>query len=96
MIVLPEVLRENSSGHIDLKTAYRDHLFKIGPILRPVEERLEDGKVTAGKERDVGATESLAASAPPNACGIPALSSAAPSWRIFTASDVIAAGTLGR
>jgi len=47
----------------NVERARRLHLLEAGPVLRPVEERLEHGEITTGEERNVPPCEGL----PPDA-----------------------------
>jgi hypothetical protein len=44
------------------------HLLQVGPVLRPIEERLEHGEVAAGKERDVVTGERFPSDALADVC----------------------------
>ena len=56
-VVGAEVVDEHAGDGLDVERAGCGHLLEVGPILRPVEERLEHGEVAAGEERDVVAGE---------------------------------------
>lgn len=57
MVILPEIAHQHAKGLIDVQRPDGNHLLKISPVLRPVEEGLEDGKIGATKKWNLPATK---------------------------------------
>src|SRR5580704_4573283 len=57
IIIFSEVANQYAEGLIDVESADRNHLLEVGPVLRPVEERLEYGEIGTAQERDAPAAK---------------------------------------
>src|ERR1035438_8917698 len=57
IVLLPEIAHQHAKGLIDVERPDRNHLLKISPVLRPVEEGFEDGQIGTTKKWNLPATK---------------------------------------
>ena len=60
-IVAADIAGKRVSHRIDVESPVYDHLLKVHPVLRPVEEGFEDRQITTGEERNPRSAEKLPA-----------------------------------